>query len=129
MRSTKTDESPSTTRAGVTPLSSIEEAADWFLRARDRRFTLDEQQALLHWLKQSPQHIAEFIHMYQLHGLLRAAKLEPFEPDQRSLSPDDVRDPGPFEEHRVSIGSVLGHVALVVAGLLVGLCVVLLIGR
>ena len=129
MRSTRTDESPSTTRADVTPLSSIEAAADWFLRARDRRFTPDEQQALLHWLKQSPQHIAEFIRMYQLHGLLRAAKLEPFEPDQRSLSPDDVRRPNPFEEHRATIASILGRVALVVAGLLLGLCVVLLIGR
>jgi ferric-dicitrate binding protein FerR (iron transport regulator) len=79
MRSIETDELTASIHTAPEQISIIEEAADWFLRARDRPLTAAEQQALTHWFRQSPRHIAEFIRMYQLHGWLREAKLQPFE--------------------------------------------------
>ena len=91
MRSIETDDLTATTHAGVphADLASISEAAaDWFLRARDRRFTAAEERALAQWFRQSPRHIAEFLRMHQLHGLLREAKLEQFE---RGVQEHDAR--------------------------------------
>jgi transmembrane sensor len=79
MRSIETDELTPSTHAGAELASISEAAADWFLRARDRRFTPAEEKALARWFRQSPRHVAEFLRVYQLHGLLREAKLERLE--------------------------------------------------
>jgi ferric-dicitrate binding protein FerR (iron transport regulator) len=92
MRSIETPEQTQSIPAASGQVSIVAEAADWFLRARDRRLTPVEEQALAQWFRQSPGHIAEFIRMYQLHGLLRDAKLEPFEPaPMLPLAPSEPR--------------------------------------
>jgi ferric-dicitrate binding protein FerR (iron transport regulator) len=129
MRSIETDELTASTLPGPKLTTISEEAADWFLRARDRQFTPNEQKALARWFKQSPQHIAEFIRVYQLHGLLREAKLEPFEPGPQALAPEHCspRDRLRRDRRRISWAVLLllgiGVVFLVV------LLVVLLGGR
>jgi ferric-dicitrate binding protein FerR (iron transport regulator) len=79
MRSIESDELTASIHTTPEQISIVDEAAHWFLRARDRRLTLAEEKALAQWFRQSPRHIAEFIRMYQLHGLLREAKLQPFD--------------------------------------------------
>lgn len=123
MRSIETHERLSNRTAASVKLAAVsEQAADWFLRARERRFTESEQRALARWFRESPQHIAEFIRMYQLHGLLREVKLEPFELHPEPLIARQRR------ERRRTILSWLVAALLVIGGLGLGLCVVLLVG-
>lgn len=53
-----------------------DEAAEWFIRLRDDRLGMRHRERNVHWLKESPAHIAELLRIQQVYTVLRAAKLE-----------------------------------------------------
>jgi len=53
-----------------------DEAAEWFIRLRDDRLNVRHRERNVHWLKESPSHIAELLRIQQVYTVLRAAKLE-----------------------------------------------------
>ncbi|WP_448101223.1 FecR family protein [Luteibacter jiangsuensis] len=50
-----------------------EEAADWYLTLRDAADDAPTHERFAAWLRRSPQHVAEYLAIAQLHGDLRAA--------------------------------------------------------
>lgn len=50
-----------------------EEAADWYLTLRDAADDAPTHERFAGWLRRSPQHVAEYLAIAQLHGDLRAA--------------------------------------------------------
>ena len=52
-----------------------DQAAQWFIRLRDRDLTVAERRKYVRWLKQSPNHIAEFMRLCRLYGRVKRAKL------------------------------------------------------
>jgi transmembrane sensor len=63
--------------------SVSDQAAEWFIRLRDRDLTMADRRKFVRWLKQAPSHIAEFMRLCQLYGRVKRAKVP-------TLLPDDV---------------------------------------
>ena len=57
-----------------------DQAAEWFVRLRDRDLTVTERRKYVRWLKQSPNHIAEFMRLCRLYGRVKRAKLPTLPP-------------------------------------------------
>ncbi len=60
----------------VTQMSLSNEAAEWFVRLRDDRMGVRHRERNVHWLKQSPTHIAELLRIQQVYQVLRAANVQ-----------------------------------------------------
>ena len=58
-----------------------DQAAEWFIRLRDRDLTVAERRRYVRWLKQSPNHIAEFMRLCRLYGRVKRAKLPTLAPE------------------------------------------------
>ncbi|AMN46286.1 hypothetical protein ACG33_04020 [Steroidobacter denitrificans] len=50
------------------------EAAEWFIRLKDTAPSRADHREYLHWLKASPSHMAEALHIGRMYGLLRRAQ-------------------------------------------------------
>jgi len=66
---------PMTDRDDPGVQSVSDQAAEWFIRLRDRDLTVIERRKFVRWLKQSPHHIAEFMRLCRLYGRVKRAKL------------------------------------------------------
>src|ERR1044072_1731101 len=55
--------------------SVSDQAAEWFIRLRDRDLTTADRRKFVRWLKQSPNHIAEFMRLCNLYGRVKRAKV------------------------------------------------------
>jgi transmembrane sensor len=79
-----------------------DQAAQWFIRLRDRDLTVAERRKYVRWLKQSPDHIAEFMRLCRLYGRVKRAKLPTLAPQTDdsnvvAMIQDEIRAP---VEHR-----------------------------
>lgn len=63
-----------------------EEAAEWFVRIKDRDLDSTGQHEYVKWLKQSPLHVAEFLRVSQNYLRYRRAELPAFEPAESAES-------------------------------------------
>ena len=59
----------------VAAQSVSDQAAEWFIRLKDRDLSVAERRKYVRWLKQSPGHIAEFMRLCQLYGRVKRAKV------------------------------------------------------
>src|SRR4026207_1125470 len=55
--------------------SVSDQAAEWFIRLRDRDLTMADRRKFVRWLKEAPSHIAEFMRLCQLYGRVKRAKV------------------------------------------------------
>jgi transmembrane sensor len=55
--------------------SVSDQAAEWFIRLKDRDLNATERRRYVRWLKQSPGHIAEFMRLCHLYGRVKRAKV------------------------------------------------------
>ncbi|HEY7642158.1 MAG TPA: FecR domain-containing protein [Steroidobacteraceae bacterium] len=100
-----------------------DQAAEWFIRLRDRDLGPAERRKYVRWLKQSPNHIAEFMRLARLYGRVKRAKLPtllPEEPDsnvialvQQELLPAHERRPAGFASRKLWFAAVACCLALV----------------
>jgi transmembrane sensor len=76
-----------------------DQAAEWFIRLRDRDLTASDRRKFVRWLKQSPSHIAEFMRLCQLYGRVKRAKVPTLEPEEveSNVIPLLQREPAPAE--------------------------------
>lgn len=58
-----------------------DQAAEWFIRLRDRDLSATERRRFVHWLKRSPSHIAEFMRLCRLYGRVKRANLPTLPPE------------------------------------------------
>ncbi len=59
-----------------------DQAAEWFIRLRDRDLTTSDRRKFVRWLKHSPSHIAEFMRLCNLYGRVKRAKVPALLPDE-----------------------------------------------
>ena len=71
-----------------------DQAAEWFIRLRDRDLTMADRRKFVRWLKQSPGHIAEFMRLCQLYGRVKRAKVPTLTPEDVSLERHSARSAG-----------------------------------
>ena len=62
--------------------SVSDQAAEWFIRLRDRDLTASDRRKYVRWLKQAPSHIAEFMRLCQLYGRVKRAKVPTLLPEE-----------------------------------------------
>lgn len=62
--------------------SVSDQAAEWFIRLRDRDLTMADRRKFVRWLKQAPSHIAEFMRLCQLYGRVKRADVPTLMPDE-----------------------------------------------
>jgi transmembrane sensor len=62
--------------------SVSDQAAEWFIRLRDRDLTAADRRRFVRWLKQAPSHIAEFMRLCQLYGRVKRAKVPTLPPEE-----------------------------------------------
>lgn len=62
--------------------SVSDQAAEWFIRLRDRDLTMADRRKFVRWLKQAPSHIAEFMRLCQLYGRVKRAKVPTLPPEE-----------------------------------------------
>lgn len=62
--------------------SVSDQAAEWFIRLRDRDLTMADRRKFVRWLKQAPSHIAEFMRLCQLYGRVKRAKVPTLLPEE-----------------------------------------------
>jgi transmembrane sensor len=62
--------------------SVSDQAAEWFIRLRDRDLTAADRRKFVRWLKQAPSHIAEFMRLCQLYGRVKRAKVPTLPPEE-----------------------------------------------
>jgi transmembrane sensor len=104
--------------------SVSDQAAEWFIRLRDRDLTMIERRRYVRWLKQSPNHIAEFMRLCRLYGRVKRAKLPTLPPEleesnvialmqQEPPVPAQERRPGWFDSRRLRLAVVACSLALV----------------
>ena len=62
--------------------SVSDQAAEWFIRLRDRDLTSADRRKFVRWLKQAPSHIAEFMRLCQLYGRVKRAKVPTLLPEE-----------------------------------------------
>lgn len=108
------------------------EAAEWFIRLRDDRLNVRHRERNVHWLKQSPAHIAELLRIQQVYKVLRAAKLENRPPGPPGQADSNVIElmpralPAPPTERpnqsrvRLDTWKVAASVACIAVSLLLG---------
>jgi transmembrane sensor len=77
-----------------------DQAAEWFIRLRDRDLTTSDRRKFVRWLKQSPGHIAEFMRLCQLYGRVKRAKVPTLMPEEvaSNVIPLAQREPVPLAE-------------------------------
>lgn len=68
--------------------SVSDQAAEWFIRLRDRDLTVAERRKYVRWLKQSPNHIAEFMRLCRMYGRVKRAKLPTLSPEAEVAADD-----------------------------------------
>jgi transmembrane sensor len=100
-----------------------EQAAEWFIRLKDRDLGAAERRRYVHWLKQSPNHIAEFMRLARLYGRVKRAKLPTLLPEEESnvieLAQHDLlpaaqeRRSGWFDVRKIGLAAAACCVALV----------------
>ena len=102
-----------------------EQAAEWFIRLKDRDLGAAERRRYVLWLKQSPNHIAEFMRLARLYGRVKRAKLPTLLPEeeessnvielaQRELLPvAQERRSGWFDVRKIGLAAAACCVALV----------------
>jgi transmembrane sensor len=73
-----------------------DQAAEWFIRLKDRDLNPAERRKFVRWLKYSPGHIAEFMRLCQLYGRVKRAKVPALLPQEleTNVVPVAFRDPG-----------------------------------
>lgn len=115
----------------VAAQSVSDQAAEWFIRLKDRDLGATERRKYVRWLKQSPSHIAEFMRLCQLYGRVKRAKVptllpEDFETTSNVIplmqpEPAAAAPPGPrvFDSRRARFTAVACAMAL--AGLIFGI--------
>jgi transmembrane sensor len=79
-----------------------EEAATWYLDMQDAPDARTEAQFMA-WLRRSPQHVAEYMAMAQMHGDLRAATAA------EQMSPDELREFAASESSVVALRGGVGR--------------------
>lgn len=62
--------------------SVSDQAAEWFIRLKDRDLSAAERRKYVRWLKQSPNHIAEFMRTCRMYGRVKRAKLPTLLPEE-----------------------------------------------
>ena len=79
-----------------------DQAAEWFIRLRDRDLTWSDRRKFVRWLKQSPSHIAEFMRLCSLYGRVKRAKVPALHPDEEASNVIALvqREVPPAEEPR-----------------------------
>jgi len=110
------------------PHSVSAEAAEWFIRLRDRDLSAAERRKYVRWLKQSPRHIAEFMRTCRMYGRVKRAKLRTLPPEEKvsNVVPLMQREsrPSAQDRHRALFESRGVRLAAAACGLaLVGLIV------
>ncbi len=103
--------------------SVSDQAAEWFIRLKDRDLTAPQRRRFVRWLKQSPSHIAEFMRLCQLYGRVKRAKVPTLPPQEATSNviPLALRDPVPsapplgglFDSRKVRFAFVACSLALV----------------
>lgn len=89
------------------PAQSVsDQAAEWFIRLRDRDLSAAERRKYVRWLKQSPSHISEFMRLCQLYGRVKRAKIPTLLPGQAEEGSSNVialmqREPPPVQQRRL----------------------------
>jgi len=80
--------------------SVSDQAAEWFIRLRDRDLTTADRRKFVRWLKQAPSHIAEFMRLCQLYGRVKRANVPTLLPEElaSNVIPLIQRDAVPSEE-------------------------------
>lgn len=80
--------------------SVSDQAAEWFIRLRDRDLTTADRRKFVRWLKQAPSHIAEFMRLCQLYGRVKRAKVPALLPEElgSNVIPLMLREAVPAEE-------------------------------
>ncbi|HEX7113523.1 MAG TPA: FecR domain-containing protein [Steroidobacter sp.] len=63
-----------------------EQAAEWFIRLKDKQMSRQDQRAYMAWLKRSPQNIAEQLRMLALYRLLRRVGIRDTRPASEAQS-------------------------------------------
>jgi len=107
-----------------------DQAAEWFIRLRDRDLTMTERRKYVRWLKQSPNHIAEFMRLCRLYGRVKRAKLPTLPPEVEEsnvvalmqhapLVAADERRPGWFDSRRLRLA--VAACCLAVVGVIVAI--------
>jgi transmembrane sensor len=107
---------------GMQPVS--DQAAEWFIRLRDHDLTVTERRKYVRWLKQSPNHIAEFMRLCRLYGRVKRAKLPTLPPEVEESNVIALMQQGPlvaaeerrsawFDSRRLRLAVVACSLALV----------------
>jgi ferric-dicitrate binding protein FerR (iron transport regulator) len=65
-----------TAESVTSPQLLIEQAAEWFIRARDEKLSMADRDAYMDWLNASPTHVAELLRVRLLYNWVRRAKLQ-----------------------------------------------------
>ena len=73
-----------TERDDNTAQSVSDQAAEWFIRLKDRDLSVADRRQYVRWLKQSPNHIAEFVRLCRLYGRVKRANLPTLPPEEDS---------------------------------------------
>jgi transmembrane sensor len=105
------------------PQSVSDQAAEWFIRLRDRDLGAAERRRYVRWLKQSPDHIAEFMRTCRMYGRVKRAGLPTPPPEgdasnviplmQSEALPSAQERPGLFESRPLRFAAVACGLALV----------------
>jgi transmembrane sensor len=84
--------------------SVSDQAAEWFIRLKDRDLSASERRRFVRWLKQSPHHIAEFMRTCGMYGRIKRAKLPALPPEEAASNVIalQLRESMPLEEHRAA---------------------------
>lgn len=81
-----------------------DQAAEWFVRLRDRDLSAADRRKYVRWLKHSPSHISEFLRLCQIYGRVKRANLPVRLPEGLSnvieLLPRESADVAPVQESR-----------------------------
>ena len=104
--------------------SVSDQAAEWFIRLRDRDLTIADRRKFVRWLKQAPSHIAEFMRLCQLYGRVKRAKVPTLLPDevasnviplmQREIVPSErAEQPRSFVSRRFMVAAAACCLALI----------------
>jgi transmembrane sensor len=63
-----------------------EQAAEWFIRLKDRDLSMAERRKFVRWLKHSPGNIAEFMRLARLYGRVKRANVPTLPPETAMAS-------------------------------------------
>lgn len=103
--------------------SVSDQAAEWFIRLKDRDLSPAERRKYMRWLKQSPNHIAEFMRLCRLYGRVKRAKLATVLPEEDESNvialtphepmPSAQRQPQWFQSRKLRLAAATCCLALV----------------